>query len=67
MRAQPWMIASRYIYAWLREVLSRMLDGHPQQHLNQLLPWSQAYVLRLSLAETEAPGPGRQDRRRPQT
>ncbi len=29
-------------YAWLRDVLSRMVDGHPQQRLDELLPWSQA-------------------------
>jgi len=29
-------------YAWLRDVLSRMVDGHPQQRLDELLPWKQA-------------------------
>ena len=28
-------------YAWLRDVLSRMVDGHPSQRLDELLPWSQ--------------------------
>jgi len=27
-------------YAWLREVLGRMVDGHPQQRLDELLPWN---------------------------
>ena len=30
-------------YAWLRDVLrdvlSKMVDGHPQQRLDELLPW----------------------------
>ncbi len=29
-------------YAWLREVLTKMVDGHPQQRLDELLPWSRA-------------------------
>jgi len=29
-------------YAWLHEVLSRMIDGHPQQRLHELLPWTHA-------------------------
>jgi len=29
-------------YAWLRDVLTKMVDGHPQQRLDELLPWSQA-------------------------
>ena len=29
-------------YAWLRDVLSRMVEGHPQQRLDELLPWNQA-------------------------
>jgi len=32
-------------YAWLRDVLSRMVDGHPQQRLDELLPWKQAKIL----------------------
>ena len=26
-------------YAWLRDVRSRMVDGHPQQRLDELPPW----------------------------
>ncbi len=26
-------------YAWLRDLLSKMVDGHPQQRLDELLPW----------------------------
>jgi hypothetical protein len=29
-------------YAWLRDVLTKMVDGHPQQRLDELLPWKQA-------------------------
>ena len=29
-------------YAWLRDVLSRMVDGHPQQRLDELLSWKRA-------------------------
>ncbi len=32
-------------YAWLRDVLNRMVDGHPQQCLDELLPWNQAKTL----------------------
>jgi len=37
-------------YAWLRDVLSRMVDGHPAQRLDELLPWAvrQEGVLRPS-------------------
>lgn len=28
-------------YAWLRDVLSRMVDGHPPQRPEKLLPWKQ--------------------------
>ena len=28
-------------YAWLRDVLSKMVDGHPQKQLDELLPWKQ--------------------------
>ena len=45
-------------HAWLRDVLSRMVDGHPQQHFDQLLPWNQACVPRLSSMEAEASSPG---------
>ena len=27
-------------YAWLRDLLTRMVDGHPQQRLDELLPWN---------------------------
>jgi len=27
-------------FAWLRDVLTRMVEGHPAQHLDVLLPWS---------------------------
>lgn len=39
-------------YAWLRDVLSKMVDGHPQQRLDELLPWKQAYTLPPTLVET---------------
>ena len=29
-------------YAWLRDVLNRMVDGHPQQRLDEVLPWNWA-------------------------
>ena len=29
------------LYAWLCDVLGRMVDGHPQQRLDELLPWKQ--------------------------
>ncbi len=29
-------------YAWLCDVLSKMVDGHPQQRLDELLPWKRA-------------------------
>jgi len=29
-------------YAYLRDVLQRMVDGHPTSHLNELLPWNWA-------------------------
>ncbi len=32
-------------YAWLRDVLSKMVDGHPQQRLDELLPRNQAKTL----------------------
>ncbi len=32
-------------YAWLQDVLSRMVDGHPAQHLDELLPWKQVQTL----------------------
>jgi len=28
-------------YGWLRGVLSRMVEGHPNQRLDELLPWNQ--------------------------
>lgn len=27
-------------YAWLRDVLQRMTDGHPQSRIDELLPWN---------------------------
>ncbi len=27
-------------YAYLRDVLQRMVDGHPMSHLDDLLPWN---------------------------
>ena len=27
-------------FAYLRDVLQRMLDGHPASHLDELLPWN---------------------------
>ncbi len=27
-------------YAWLKDVLSRMLAGHPASRLDELLPWA---------------------------
>ena len=27
-------------FAWLRDVLARMVAGHPSHQLDQLLPWS---------------------------
>ncbi len=27
-------------YAWLRDVLSRMVDGHPANRLDELMPWN---------------------------
>jgi hypothetical protein len=29
-------------FAWLRDVLTRMVDGHPNQRLDDLLPWASA-------------------------
>ena len=29
-------------FAWLCDVLNRMVSGHPQQRLDELLPWKQA-------------------------
>jgi transposase len=36
-------------YAWLRDVLGRMVDGHPAGRLDELLPWNQAQTLSLLL------------------
>nr|WP_245490537.1 transposase domain-containing protein [Mesorhizobium sp. M7A.F.Ca.US.011.01.1.1] len=27
-------------YAWLRDVLSRMVDGYPVNRLDELIPWN---------------------------
>ena len=27
-------------FAWLRDVLQRMTDGHPASRLDELLPWN---------------------------
>ena len=40
-------------YAWLCNELSRMVDGHPQQRLDELLPWSQAQALQAGLVANE--------------
>jgi len=29
-------------YAWLRDVLSKIVEGHQQQRLDKLLPWKRA-------------------------
>jgi len=29
-------------YAWLRDVLTKMVEGHPMQRLDELLPWKRA-------------------------
>jgi len=40
-------------YAWLRDVLSKMVDGHPQQRLDELLPWKQAQAPQAGLVVDE--------------
>lgn len=39
-------------YAWLRDVLGRMADGHPASRLDELLPWNQAQTLSSSWMES---------------
>lgn len=40
-------------YAWLRDVLDRMVDGHPAQRFNESLPWNQAQTLHAGLVVNE--------------
>lgn len=35
-------------YAWLRDVLTRMVEGHPANRLDELLPWNWAATHRLA-------------------
>lgn len=34
------MIASRYTYAYLADAITKIVNGHPENRLNELLPWA---------------------------
>lgn len=34
-------------YHYLADVIARIVDGHPQSRLNELLPWAYAHVTQL--------------------